>query len=109
MTSGRPLSGRIPGGHNQKDGGYSLLEPSPNERDRVAARVLAAQPEAERWLAAANHLSQVYSLSAKVPGGSGPQNINVPLGHEIQQAEIEYDEARSEARRAMFLDDLYPA
>lgn len=85
----------VPGGHSRKDGGFSLLEPSPAERDQTAGWVLACQQANETWLRTAQQLTRLYSLSAKVDG------VNTVLHHAIEDAEQQYDTARAMAKAAI--------
>jgi hypothetical protein len=86
----------IPGGHQRGyggDGGFSLLEPTDNERARLKAELSAAETLTLRWVDAAEHLAKVYDLARF--------SQNLTLLSEIRQAEARYDKAKTDALLAL--------
>jgi hypothetical protein len=82
----RALSERIPSGHNQTDGGYSLLPPSPTEHDALTVRVARGRDELLAWREAANRLIRAY--------GVAHYGTNQVMHQEINDAEAAYDAAK---------------
>lgn len=85
---------RVIGGHDANDGGFSMTEPTPAERDRTAGWVLATQAANELWLRAAERLTQVCNLVALC-------GANLVVEHELRHAEEQYDMAKAMAQAAI--------
>jgi hypothetical protein len=83
----------IPGGHAE-DGGFSLLEMTPQQRDALGDRIVAARTFMFRRLDAAERLAQIMSQVAAY-------GTNAVLTHELRQAEDVYDATTRDAAEAL--------
>lgn len=81
------------GGHNQRDGGYTILPLLPGRSEQLGATIRFNADVMTEWIAAAEHLALIHSKIV--------HNVNTVLITELKQAEARYDKARAEALEIM--------
>lgn len=84
----------LSGGHNfAKDSGFSLMEPTETAKLRLRHLISAHPEEMLEWVASAHHLTRVIEQMTLADGA-----FNLPMNHELVQAEARYDRARATAQ-----------